>query len=133
MQSGRGFDQETFSEKDESAVCHYNSDGVEPERAFGGLKTLWDLDHPSMPHPRSNAAIVILGRNVWAIGGLSYNKGTSVKLVSYYDMKRRRWREAFPLPEGHFSNLDGVLLQIPVSNKDFCFVDRFIYDRWIMW
>ncbi|GFS17079.1 kelch-like protein 9 [Elysia marginata] len=131
--AGRGFDQETFSEKDEGAVCHYNLGGVEYDKAVGGLKPEWDLDHPGMPHPRSNAAILLLGRNVWAIGGLSYNKGTGVNTVGYYDIKRRRWREAFPLPEGHYSNLDGVLLHIPVTNKDFCFVDRFIYDRWIMW
>ncbi|RUS79371.1 hypothetical protein EGW08_012862 [Elysia chlorotica] len=130
---GRGFDQETFSEKDEGAVCHYNIGGVEAEKAVGGLKPEWDLDHPGMPQPRSNAAILLLGRNVWAIGGLSYNKGTGVNTVNYYDIKRRRWREAFHMPEGHYSNLDGVLLHIPVTNKDFCFVDRFIYDRWIMW
>ena len=57
--SGRGFDSESFAEKDESAICHYNVDGM--ENPVAGRKPLWDLDHPSMPHPRSNCAVFLLG------------------------------------------------------------------------
>ena len=73
------------------------------------------------------------GRHIWTLGGLSYAKGLSVKMVSYYDVKRRRWRDAFPLPEGSFTNLHCVLLSVPAGNRDFCCDDRFLYDRWILW
>ncbi|XP_076442919.1 kelch-like protein 21 [Babylonia areolata] len=129
--AGRGFDQETFSEKDESEVAHFNIGGHPGN--LPGLKPLWDLDHPSMIHPHSNGAAVLLGRNIWVIGGLSYTKGTSIRVVTYYDIKRRRWRDAFPLPEGSFTNVDCALLSIPASNRDFCSMDRFLYDRWILW
>jgi hypothetical protein len=68
------------------------------------------------------------------IGGLSYTRATThVKTVCYYDLQRRKWRDAFPLPMGSFTNVDCVLLSVPASNRDFCSADRFLYDRWIMW
>ncbi|XP_070181338.1 uncharacterized protein [Littorina saxatilis] len=129
--AGRGFDQETFSEKDEAEVSHFNIGGHPGN--LKGLKPLWDTDHPQMPYPHSNGAAVLLGRNIWTLGGLSFSKASSTKMVSYYDIKRRKWRDAFPLPEGSFTNIDCVLISIPASNNDFCSMDRFLYDRWILW
>ncbi|KAL8620028.1 hypothetical protein ACOMHN_015310 [Nucella lapillus] len=129
--AGRGFDQDTFSEKDESDVANFNIGG-HPGK-MPGLKPLWDTDHPTMIYPHSNGGAVLLGRNIWTLGGLSFTKGTSIRMVTYYDIKRRRWRDAFPLPEGSFTNVDCVILGIPASNKDFSSVDRFLYDRWILW
>nr|KAG5696971.1 hypothetical protein BaRGS_008433 [Batillaria attramentaria] len=89
-------------------------------------------DHRPLPSP-SVIHHFAGGRNIWVIGGMSYTKGISTKMVCYYDIKRRRWRDAFPLPEGSFANLDCCLLQIPADNKDYCFMDRYLYDRWILW
>ena len=90
--SGRGFDQETFSEKDEGAVCHYNLGGVESEKAVGGLKPEWDLDHPSMPHPRSNAAILLLGEQKNCLVG-SGNTGFDIIRTQPGDLVRIRGSE----------------------------------------
>ncbi|KAK7483548.1 hypothetical protein BaRGS_00025222 [Batillaria attramentaria] len=57
--AGRGFDQETFSEKDESEVCHYNLGGHEGIQT--GTKPLWDTEHPCMLYPHSNGAAILLG------------------------------------------------------------------------
>ena len=58
--TGRGFDQETFSEKDEGEVSHFNIGGHPGNRP--GLKPLWDMDHPNMLYPHSNGAAVLLGK-----------------------------------------------------------------------
>lgn len=73
------------------------------------------------------------GRNIWMLGGLSFTKGVHVRMSSFYDVTRRRWRDAFPLPKGSFANVDCCLLTVGVDNKAFSFADRLIYDRWIMW
>ena len=59
--AGRGFDQDTFSEKDESEVSHFNIGGHQGNKP--GLKPLWDTDHPSMLHPHSNGCAVLLGES----------------------------------------------------------------------
>lgn len=54
---GRGFDQETFSEKDEGAVCSYNTHTKGNARKDG----IWDIFHPNVFNPRGNAGVVLLG------------------------------------------------------------------------
>ncbi|XP_025105557.1 kelch-like protein 9 [Pomacea canaliculata] len=129
--AGRGFEQDTFDEKDEAEVCHFNADGQ--PGAKPGAKPVWDVKHPATLHPHSNGAAVLLGRNIWMLGGLSFTKGVHVRMSSFYDVTRRRWRDAFPLPKGSFANVDCCLLTVGVDNKAFSFADRLIYDRWIMW
>lgn len=55
---GRGFDQETFSEKDEGAICSYNTRSKGNARKDG----IWDIFHPNVFNPRGNAGTVLLGR-----------------------------------------------------------------------
>ena len=54
---GRGFDQETFSEKDEAAICSYNT------KCRGDFRrdACWDVNHPNMNQPRANGGAVLLG------------------------------------------------------------------------
>ncbi|KAK6180932.1 hypothetical protein SNE40_008896 [Patella caerulea] len=125
---GRGFDNETISEKDENQVSNYNIDGFE----FSD-KPVWDNEHQDMKHPRSNAAAVRLGRNIWMIGGKSSVNGEEVKMVEYYDTNRRRWSEAFPLNGGNLANLEYCILKIPTNNKEFECIDNLMYDKWILW
>jgi len=57
MLSGRGFDQESFHEKDESHVTSYStrndSNELRPD-AF-------DVDHPHMYHNRASPGAILLG------------------------------------------------------------------------
>ncbi|KAK7483549.1 hypothetical protein BaRGS_00025223 [Batillaria attramentaria] len=111
----------TRSELDPSCFSNSMTSDVEQGQLEGGN------------HDCDGRQELFVGRNIWVIGGMSYSKGISTKMVCYYDIKRRRWRDAFPLPEGSFANLDCCLLQIPADNKDYCFMDRYLYDRWILW
>lgn len=54
---GRGFDQETFSEKDEAAICSFNT------KCRGDFRrdACWDVNHPNMNQPRTNGGAVLLG------------------------------------------------------------------------
>jgi len=54
---GRGFDQDTWSEKDESAICSYNT------RSKGGptKDSCWDMNHPNVSNPRASAGAILLG------------------------------------------------------------------------
>ena len=57
--SGRGFDQETWSEKDEAAICSFNTKckgDVRKEQA-------WDIFHPNILGPRANAGVFLLGNS----------------------------------------------------------------------
>ncbi|XP_060067101.1 kelch-like protein 13 [Ylistrum balloti] len=128
--SGRGFDQETWSEKDESAICCFNT------RSKGETRkdTCWDVYHPNVFNPRANAGVILLGQQLYFIGGKSFQKDCDVRTVECYNVKRRKLREAFTLPEGYsYVNVDCVKLSVPVSNTDITFNDLLLYDKWIMW
>ncbi|KAH9519632.1 hypothetical protein Btru_003200 [Bulinus truncatus] len=127
---GQVFDHESYCEMDEADIYQYNlPDGqVTPES-----RKVWYMDHPRMAVPRCNSSIVLIGSNIWIIGGFSYNKRIPVKLVSYFDTVLKRWRNAFHLPDHHYANMEGVLLDVPATNTSFIFKDRFIYKHWVMW
>ena len=68
------------------------------------------------------------------IGGKSYQKDCDVRMVECYNTKRRKIREAFPLPDNmSYVNLDCVVLKVPITNTDINFDDILLYDKWIMW
>jgi hypothetical protein len=55
-------------------------------------------------------------------------------MVECYNTKRRKIREAFPLPDNmSYVNLDCVVLKVPITNTDINFDDILLYDKWIMW
>ncbi|XP_063425679.1 kelch-like protein 13 [Mytilus trossulus] len=127
---GRGFDQETFSEKDEGAVCSYNTHTKGNARKDG----IWDIFHPNVFNPRGNAGVVLLGRNLYLMGGKSYQKDCDVRMVECYNTKRRKIRESFQLPDSFsYVNVDCVVLKVPITNTDINFDDILLYDKYIMW
>ncbi|XP_041353490.1 kelch-like protein 13 [Gigantopelta aegis] len=126
---GRGFDKSSCMEKDEETMFIYNEHTTDTTPRC----PLWDTNLPVVSKPCSNGAAFLLGDVIWTIGGRSHQKDEQVKVVQCFDTKRRRWRDAFSLPDGNYMNVDVCKLRISSNNKDFSLMDRFIYKRWIMW
>lgn len=127
---GRGFDQETFSEKDEAAICSFNT------KCRGDFRrdACWDVNHPNMNQPRTNGGAVLLGHNIYMIGGKSFQRDCDVLSVECYNTKKRKSREMFTLPScDNYVNCDCVTLKVPITNKDINFNDVLLFDKWIMW
>ncbi|XP_059162214.1 uncharacterized protein LOC131945203 [Physella acuta] len=135
LNTGISFDPDSYSNVDERSLCVYTLPKVREQLAqlTGKRVHIWDLNHPVIPYPRSNAAVVVLGETICVLGGFNQSKRSVCTVVHYYDTHRKRWRVGFGLPEGHYSSLDGVVLTVPDTNKSFCFNDRNLYKNWILW
>ncbi|XP_055878174.1 kelch-like protein diablo [Biomphalaria glabrata] len=127
---GQVFDQDAYCEMDEPNIYQYN---LPDSHVTQEIRKTWYMDLPRMAIPRCNSCIVLIGTNLWMIGGFSYNKRTPIKTASYYDTVKKRWKNAFQLPDHHYDNMEGVMLVVPASNGNFRFQDRFIYSQWLMW
>ncbi|KAK3093832.1 hypothetical protein FSP39_020729 [Pinctada imbricata] len=104
---GRGFDQETFSEKEEGAVCSYR---IKPRTHFRP-EDCWDI-HANVLYPRANGGAILLGQNIYQLGGKSYSKDCDVLSVESFNTRKRKSREMFQLPESYsYVNVDCVLLK----------------------
>ncbi|XP_067680288.1 kelch-like protein 14 isoform X2 [Haliotis asinina] len=126
---GRSFDHETFMEKDEGSVCQYSLI-QEPDARRGPP---WELSHAPLPHTRTYAGAVALGKNIWVFGGFSHSAASQVSRVAVYDTLSRRWHETFSLPPGNFTNVELCRLSIPVHNTSFTFLDKYICNKWVLW
>ncbi|KAJ8309155.1 hypothetical protein KUTeg_014029 [Tegillarca granosa] len=124
----RGFDSESFSEKDEGAISSYNT------KVKGDKSYCWDNNHPSLCNPRANAGTVMIGQNIYILGGKSYQRDCDVLPIECYNTRRRKVRESFVLPEANsYGSVDCVKLKVPTCNKDLNFSDILLYDKWVMW
>ncbi|XP_013407672.1 kelch-like protein 9 [Lingula anatina] len=111
--------------KEEGSICCYEWD---PKHAG-----TWVTSLPAMFHPRSQCGVVPLGHRLYVIGGHTFEDDRNVTMIEYYNMKKRKWYECFPLDAEGLYDVDVCVLRVPFENKEFSSLGICMYDRWILW
>lgn len=84
-----------------------------PSRSQGNLGS-WAVK-PSLPSPRANGAVGLIGRNIYYAGG--FNNGNPVKTLFIYNLDTKTWKTGADMPValhhiGQAAIVDGYLYSI---------------------